>query len=146
MLLPTTTTTTTTTQNGLTALLAAASAGHTAVVKLLLERGADVNAQDKVTFCIAHLKCNSSEYHAEKFMQQPRTTITNTANFLYDKHYLVVTQLGVTALFMACELGDVPTAEVLLSYRPDLAAREQVCVLLHCKIILYEVQKLFVVL
>ena len=44
-------------QKGLTALLAAASAGHTAIVNLLLERGANVDAVDHVrTFLPSFLR------------------------------------------------------------------------------------------
>lgn len=46
-------------QKGLTALLAATSASHTDVVKLLLERGADINAVDHVSH---PLHCLSAAY------------------------------------------------------------------------------------
>lgn len=62
-------------------MLAATSAGQFNVVRLLLERGANINAVD---------------------------------------------HLGVCALFMACEAGDGPTVEVLLSFNPDLSVRERV--------------------
>ena len=38
-------------------------------------------------------------------------------------------QDGLTALFMACEVGDVPTVEVLLEFGPDLNIREKVSLL-----------------
>ena len=39
---------------------------------------------------------------------------------------IVDEQDGLTALFMACEVGDVPTVEVLLGFGADLNIREKV--------------------
>jgi ankyrin repeat protein len=42
-------------------------------------------------------------------------------------------QLGLCALFMAAEMGDVPTVEVLLSFQPDLSVREKVRAITYTK-------------
>jgi hypothetical protein len=41
-------------------------------------------------------------------------------------HIIPCLQLGLCALFMAAEMGDVPTVEVLLSFQPDLSIKEAV--------------------
>jgi hypothetical protein len=38
-------------------------------------------------------------------------------------------QRGLCALFMAAEIGDVSTVEVLLSFQPDLSIKEAVSLL-----------------
>lgn len=48
-------------QNGLTALLAATSAGHTDIVKLLLERGADVDCADSLGVTPLFMACEAGD-------------------------------------------------------------------------------------
>lgn len=47
-----------TVQNGKTALHYAATSGHTSVVQLLSEAGADLNVKDKVPYNICELDCS----------------------------------------------------------------------------------------
>jgi hypothetical protein len=42
---------------------------------------------------------------------------------------LTFMQAGLCALFMAAEMGDVATVEVLLGFQPDLSIRENVSAL-----------------
>jgi ankyrin repeat protein len=48
-------------QDGLTALLAATSAGHTEIVKLLLERGANINSVDAQGVCSLFMACEAGD-------------------------------------------------------------------------------------
>eukprot|EP01032_Pedospumella_encystans_P019095 gene19095-21720_t len=49
---------------------------------------------------------------------------TKTTYGLKATHQMYGLQLGLSSLFMACELGDVATVEVLLGFNPDLSVRE----------------------
>lgn len=41
-------------------------------------------------------------------------------------NFFSLTQRGLSALFMACEVGDAATVEVILSFSPDMTIRDQV--------------------
>ena len=54
------------------------------------------------------------------------------------KPYLILqllhSQLGLCAMFMAAEVGDVATVQVLLSYQPDLSICEVVSLHYLCAV------------
>ena len=50
-------------QDGETALMMASEAGQVECIKVLLDRGAEVNMQDKVSGIIIHVRCAHAMQH-----------------------------------------------------------------------------------
>jgi len=89
---------------GRTALLAATQGGHTAVARWLIERGADVNAQDSIqdsAFLLAGARGLTEIVLAAHPKADPK----------------VLNRYGGTALIPACHYGHVETVRALLEWK-----------------------------
>ncbi len=90
--------------SGRTALLAATQGGHTAVALWLIERGADVNAQDSIEdspFLLAGARGLTDIVRAALPRADPR----------------ILNRYGGTALIPACHYGHAETVKVLLEWK-----------------------------
>eukprot|EP01032_Pedospumella_encystans_P024627 gene24627-27848_t len=100
-------------QEGFTPLIAAASAGHIECVQKLLECGAEIDKEDENGLTALLLAASAERTDIVKLLLERGANINHVDN-----------KSGLSALAMACIVGDVATVEVLLGFNPDLSVRE----------------------
>ena len=98
--------------SGITALMVAAKAGHTEVVRVLLEGGADPNIQD--TTGVTALMAAAQAGHTEVV----RVLLEGGA----DPN--IQNKEGLTALMYAAHLGTLGEVETLLKWHPEINAKD----------------------
>ena len=129
-----------------TPMHAAASAGHTDILSLLIDHGADVERQDEEGYTGLHLTSQKGKLEAQQFLldcgadinardQYNNTPLTYTAERGFIEHARMLLKrgaafdaqgfLGRTPLHWAALNGKTQTVRLLLEYGADVNARDE---------------------